>query len=141
MLDNVLFKGYETLSKEHPIHGEIFLKGRVKRIFVIDHSHIKKEIAHPVPITVKEEKPEEKSRPVEEFYSKRKKMTARQFILETLNGDVYSTEDLARKYIKEGYSKKLVTKVKNLMSTTISLLRKEGAPIIKIKAGRYGIRK
>ena len=130
-------------KNEHGEFPETYLpNGKLKKIFVIDHSDRKPKIDYPTPEPIKKvEESKEEVQPVERFYSKRKKMTARQFILETLNGDVYSTEELARKYIKGGYSNKPFTKVKNLMSTTISLLRKEGAPIIKIKAGRYGIRK
>jgi len=70
-----------------------------------------------------------------------RKMTARKYILTLLYDNPMSTEELAQQYIKDGHSTKPVTKVKALMSTTISILRKEGHPIVKIKRGRYGIRK
>ena len=69
------------------------------------------------------------------------KMTARKYVLTVLYDNPMSTRDLAWQYIKDGHSNKPLKKVQATMSVTISVLRKEGHPIVKIKAGRYGIRK
>lgn len=105
-----------------------------KKIFVQDHTDRPKPQQ---PIKEKEEEPEQ----VKDPKWKWKRMTAKRFIIEQLQGTTMSTEELARKYREQKHSNKLLSKLKELMSTTISILRKEGHPIIKIKSGRYGIRK
>lgn len=69
-----------------------------------------------------------------------KKMTLKKFILALLQGEPFSTEEIAKKFKEEGHSNKTVEKIKMSVSATISLLRKEGCSIHKIKAGRYGIK-
>lgn len=109
-----------------------------KKIFVQDETGKR-------PLAKKPELPKPPAEePIVEPVKKKKewsKMTARKYVLVALYDNPMSTEELARQYIKDGHSKKLLKKVKALMSVTISVLRKEGQPIVKIKAGRYGIRK
>lgn len=69
-----------------------------------------------------------------------KKMTLKKFILSILQGEPFSTEEIAKKFKEEGHSNKTIDKIKLSVSATISMLRKEGFPIHKIKAGRYGIK-
>lgn len=109
-----------------------------KKIFVQD-----KTSGKPLPPPPEPVKEEVKEKPPEPIKKSRewKKMTVRKYILTLLYGNPMSTEDLARQYIKDGHSDKHWKKVKATMSVTISLLRKEGHPIIKIKAGRYAIRR
>ena len=107
-----------------------------KKVFVQDKTSDKQLPPPPEP-TVEEpikEPPKKKSR-------EWSKMTTRKYILTVLYDNPMSTEDLARQYIRDGHSNKPLKKVKATMSVTISVLRKEGHPIVKIKAGRYGIRK
>lgn len=108
-----------------------------KKIFVQDKTSNEPLPPPPEPLV-------EEPAPVVEPVKKKKewrKMTARKYVLAVLYDHPQSTGDLAMQYIKDGHSNKLLKKVKALMSVTISILRKEGHPIVKIKAGRYGIRK
>jgi len=108
-----------------------------KKIFVKDNTSGKSLPELPKPV---EEIVEEPPKPVEKT-REWKKMTAKKYILTILYDNPMSVEDLARQYIKDGHSNKPLKKVKATMSVTISVLRKENHPIVKIKRGRYGIRK
>ncbi len=109
-----------------------------KKIFVQDNTGKKPMLKKvPVPKPVVEE-------PVVAPVKKTKewtKMTARKYVLDILYNNPMTTEDIARQYIKDGHSNKPLKKVQAAISTAISVLRKEKHPIVKIKAGRYGIRK
>lgn len=108
-----------------------------KKIFVQDNTGKRPMAKTPVLV----EKPEPTPEPPKKKSREWSKMTARKYVLTVLYNNPMSTEDLARQYVKDGHSNKPWKKVKATMSVTISVLRKEGHPIIKIKAGRYAIRK
>jgi len=111
--------------------------GKLK-IFVQDNTGKKpllKEI--PKPVAVEPVVVEEPVTKTKEW----KKMTARKYVLDILYDNPMDTIDIARQYIKDGHSKKPLKKVQATIAVTISVLRKEKYPIVKIKAGRYGIRK
>jgi hypothetical protein len=106
-----------------------------KKIFVQDKTGNKplKPVKESEPV----ETPKEPIKKTREW----KKMTTRKYVLDILYNNPMSTEEIARQYIKDGHSNKPLRNVKATISVAISFLRKEGYPIIKIKAGRYGIKR
>lgn len=121
--------------------GGLFMSAE-KRIIVDDQTGIKQEPLQTARLSAK--KPNISNAPREAFKSppKRtwKKMTVRKFITEKLQGTTMDVRDLADLYKEEGHSSKPVKKIMANMSAVISMMRKEGFPLVKIKRGRYGIR-